>query len=585
MADISVQQRVEQPTSMLSSDAISRYVLTALTIAAIGIVGWLGWQFGTVPPDSELLTDSTVGELAAWMADQSEEEAPESILGQYARNWALSLGSDSLDVGILLAAMQTWVMVWCIGVVIFGAMGIAGLWMQATWTRIGLLFALLGADMLLFVIPSLTGNNLIPLILLAIVMLLVVLFFAPGKITKLIGFVVVLSAVLFMWEGFKLLADTINYSITRPLPGWTYTTQPTLDDTLEAVEAGTIAAAVVDQRDIRDIIAPYPADDEDPIDAETTAYPTLRYLADLDTQAVNPIGMEIRPAFPGRLGVVVTADNVERWQSADDLIGVEVGAVADSFAAADFFPEPREQVLLSLRIGNDLNLPHLQAIAEAFLQPARRNGPVLLARILAGAALYTWQEAIWGFTIGATLGFLLGTIFAHSAILSRSLLPYVVASQTIPIIALAPMVVIWLGAGPVAVAVIAAYLTFFPMTINTLRGLLSPDPMAIELMKSYAATPWQIMWKLRFPAALPYIFTALKVSATASVVGAIIGELPSSIRDGLGRAILDLSSDYSLISTPKLWAAIVSAAAVGIIFFLIVSFIEYLVLHRYIQEA
>ncbi len=136
------------------------------------------------------------------------------------------------------------------------------------------------------------------------------------------------------------------------------------------------------------------------------------------------------------------------------------------------------------------------------------------------------------------------------------------------------MVVIWLGAGPLAVSVIAAYLTFFPVTINTLRGLQSPDPTAVELMHSYAATRWTIMWKLRFPAALPYIFTALKVSATASVVGAIIGELPSSIRDGLGRAILDFSSDYSLISTPKLWAAIVMAAMVGIVFFVIVSLIE-----------
>jgi NitT/TauT family transport system permease protein len=102
-------------------------------------------------------------------------------------------------------------------------------------------------------------------------------------------------------------------------------------------------------------------------------------------------------------------------------------------------------------------------------------------------------------------------------------------------------------------------------------------------MRSYAANRWTIMWKLRFPAALPYIFTALKVSATASVVGAIIGELPSSIRNGLGRAILDFSSDYSLISTPKLWAAIIMAAAIGIVFFVLVSVVERFVLRGYVR--
>jgi NitT/TauT family transport system permease protein len=147
------------------------------------------------------------------------------------------------------------------------------------------------------------------------------------------------------------------------------------------------------------------------------------------------------------------------------------------------------------------------------------------------------------------------------------------------------MVVIWLGASFTSVAVIAAYITFFPVAINTLRGLQSPNPIAVELMDSYAATWWTKLWKLRFPAALPYIFAALKISATASVVGAVIGELPSGMGDGLGRAILDFSSDYSLISTPKLWAAIVTAAFVGIIFFVAVSLAESLILKRYIRVS
>jgi NitT/TauT family transport system permease protein len=103
-------------------------------------------------------------------------------------------------------------------------------------------------------------------------------------------------------------------------------------------------------------------------------------------------------------------------------------------------------------------------------------------------------------------------------------------------------------------------------------------------MQSYAAHWWTILWKLRFPAALPFIFTALKVSATASVVGAIIGELPSGMSGGLGRAILNFSSDYSLTSTPKLWAAIVTAAVAGIAFFVVINLTEQFVLRRYARS-
>ena len=228
------------------------------------------------------------------------------------------------------------------------------------------------------------------------------------------------------------------------------------------------------------------------------------------------------------------------------------------------------------KFASDLNLPHLWDIAAAFGQPSRRNGPPLIST-LADAAYFTFREAFVGFLFGAALGLLLGIIFVHSNLLERGLMPYVVASQTVPILAIAPMVVIWLSAGWLSVAVIAAYLTFFPVTINTLRGLRSPDPMALELMDSYAASRWDILWKLRFPAALPYIFTALKVSATASVVGAIIGELPSGIRGGLGGAILNFNSYY--ISGPsRLWAAIIASAVVGSGFYVLVTIVESLVL-------
>lgn len=229
-----------------------------------------------------------------------------------------------------------------------------------------------------------------------------------------------------------------------------------------------------------------------------------------------------------------------------------------------------------IKIASDLNMPHLWDIVMAFVRPAMRNGPPLIT-VLLSTAFFTFREALAGFLLGAVLGLGLGTLFAHSRLLERSLVPYVVASQTVPILAIAPMVVVWLKAGWWSVAVISAYLTFFPVTINTLRGLRSPDPIAVELMHSYAASTPQVFWKLRLPAALPYIFTALKISATTSIVGAIIGELPSGIRGGLGGAILNFNQYY--ISGPaKLWATIIVASALGICFFVIVRVAEMIAL-------
>ena len=143
-----------------------------------------------------------------------------------------------------------------------------------------------------------------------------------------------------------------------------------------------------------------------------------------------------------------------------------------------------------------------------------------------------------------------------------------------PILAIAPMVVVGLGskgvAGWKAVAILAAYLTFFPVAINTLRGLHSVDPRAVELMESYAAKRWRVLWQLRVPSSVPYIFTALKISATASVIGAIIGETPASIQSGLGGAIVNFNQYYSLEPT-FLWATNVVCAALGILFYLAVA--------------
>ena len=231
---------------------------------------------------------------------------------------------------------------------------------------------------------------------------------------------------------------------------------------------------------------------------------------------------------------------------------------------------------------DDVTMPPLQDIFGALFDPAQANGPLLID-ILWHAALFTAKEAAVGFAIGATVGFALGVVLAHFNVLQRGLLPYIVASQTIPIIAIAPIVVVGLGSYDIApwlrVAVIAAYLTFFPVTVNTLRGLQSVDPRALELMHSYAAGKWAILWKLRVPAALPYLFSAFKIAATASVVGAIIGEAPSSIPDGLGGAIINFNQYYTL-KPENLWATNVIAAALGITFFLVVVVVERLVVKR-----
>jgi len=225
---------------------------------------------------------------------------------------------------------------------------------------------------------------------------------------------------------------------------------------------------------------------------------------------------------------------------------------------------------LSLPVrADDKSMPHLWSIVGALFKPVQRGKEEILLVFLLRAALFTWREAAVGFVIGSLIGFALGVVFVHSALLERGLMPYVVASQTVPLLAIAPMVVIWGSRlnwpAWIAVTIISAYLNFFPVTINTLRGLNSPEPTARELMRSYAASNWQVLWKLRVPAALPYIFTALKISATTSVIGAIIGELPSGIGDGLGRALLTFSY-YYITGPEKLYAAIIVAALLGIVF-------------------
>lgn len=243
---------------------------------------------------------------------------------------------------------------------------------------------------------------------------------------------------------------------------------------------------------------------------------------------------------------------------------------------ASYFHQPPWHLLQA----TDLQLPHVWQIFGALAEPVQRNQDQTLFQYLVGAAAYTWAEAFIGFSLGAIIGVTLSAIFVHSMLAERASMPFVITSQTIPIVALAPLIVVSFGRGLTSVVIIATYLTFFPVTISQLRGLRSPDLRAMELMRSYAASNWAIFWKVRMPASMPYLFTALKVAAAASIVGAIIGEGPGGVKEGLGRAIVNFNQQY-ITGPEKLWATILIASLTGICFYIAVRIAELITLrHR-----
>jgi NitT/TauT family transport system permease protein len=220
---------------------------------------------------------------------------------------------------------------------------------------------------------------------------------------------------------------------------------------------------------------------------------------------------------------------------------------------------------------SDINLPHAWDVVGAFVTPDANGEPGIA--LLLGSALFTLRGAVVGFAIGAVFGLALAILLVHVRVLERALVPLVVASQTIPIVALAPIIVVGLQAGWFGIAIVASYLTFFPVTVAAIRGMRAADQRAFELLRSYAAGRREILAKLRWPASYPYLFTAFKISATASIVGAIVGELPSGFREGLGGRIL-LAMQYYTLSPADLWATVIVAAGLGIVAFLAVVAVE-----------
>ena len=193
----------------------------------------------------------------------------------------------------------------------------------------------------------------------------------------------------------------------------------------------------------------------------------------------------------------------------------------------------------------------------------------------------TISSTLVGFVMGGVLGILLAIGIVHVPTLNKSVLPWIIASQTIPILAVAPMIIVVLGAigltGLLPKAFISAYLCFFPIVIGMVKGLRSPDPMHLDLMKTYNATQSQKFWKLRWPASTPFLFASFKVSIAISLVGAIVGELPAGARAGLGARLLT-GSYYG--QTVQIWSALIVASAIAATLVFLMSFLEKIVQKR-----
>jgi NitT/TauT family transport system permease protein len=199
------------------------------------------------------------------------------------------------------------------------------------------------------------------------------------------------------------------------------------------------------------------------------------------------------------------------------------------------------------------------------------------------ACLFTLRSVAVGFGAGALIGLLLAVVMQRFRVVERGLLPYVILSQTVPLIALAPAIAGWggklsLGSYPwqpwMSVATIAAYLAFFPVAVGMLRGLQSPPRVAEELMHTYAAGWWHTLVKLRLPASTPYLFPALRLAGAAAVVGAVVGEISTGTRGGIGRLVIEYSREATA-DPAKVYTAMVGAALLGLFVAALVGVAEF----------
>lgn len=212
---------------------------------------------------------------------------------------------------------------------------------------------------------------------------------------------------------------------------------------------------------------------------------------------------------------------------------------------------------------------------------------------LTKSAWYTLQLALLGFVIGTLLGVVLAVVMSRLRMFERALMPYLVISQTVPLIALAPLVAGWGGKLSVfgwewqrwtSVMAMGVFLSFFPVALGTLRGLRSAPAAALELMDSFAA-PWRVtLWKLRFPAAVPHMVPAMKIGAAGAVIGVIVGEISVGLRGGVGRPIIEFAKQNSN-DPSKVYAAILAAAVVGLVMAMLVGAFDAFLMRRRPKEA
>ena len=238
---------------------------------------------------------------------------------------------------------------------------------------------------------------------------------------------------------------------------------------------------------------------------------------------------------------------------------------------------------------DDASMPHVWEVLRRFGRPesaAEDSDPVAVAVL--DAAWFTFRVAMAGLLLGGAVGFGLGMLMDRFAIAERGVLPYVVLSQTVPLVALAPLVVGWGGRLHIgeltwrpwmSVSVIAAYLAFFPIAVGALRGLRSPSAHSLELMRSFSASWWQSFRRLKLPASVPYLIPALRLAAASAVVGAIVAEISTGIRGGIGRLVIEYSREAT--SDPaKVWTAFLGAALLGLLVAGLVALLD-LALARY----
>ena len=230
-----------------------------------------------------------------------------------------------------------------------------------------------------------------------------------------------------------------------------------------------------------------------------------------------------------------------------------------------------------------LPAPH-QIIAE--LWDTTIGKAITSKRSLVYHAWVTLSATLLGFIMGTALGILLAVGIVHNRAMDRSVMPWVIASQTIPILAIAPMVIVVLAAigltGLLPKAFISTYLSFFPVVVGMVKGLRSPAQSELDLMHTYHASSSQVFWKLRWPSSMPYLFTSLKVAVAISLVGAIVGELPTGAVAGLGARLL-AGSYYG--QTIQIWSALFMAAALAAVLVIIVGFAHTYVLKRMGMKA